>query len=108
MIQIEVACAVYERFAVDDSGQEVEGTPPDRAHERWRRIPLNAPLKNELQIGETRIDLAEHGIEGLDLYVLVTPHGGVETVTLALASQRSRENHPLLTNSSTFSKLTFR
>ena len=90
MIRIEVACAVYERFAVDDAGEEVKGTPPDRAHERWRRILVNATFERELQTGETRIDLAEHGITGLDLYALVTPHAGVETVTLALANRRSR------------------
>jgi hypothetical protein len=90
VMRIEVACAVYKRLAVDDAGNEVEGTPPDRAHERWRRIPLSASVEMELRTGETRIDLAEQGMEGLELYALVTPHAGVETVTLALASQRSR------------------
>ena len=84
MICVEVACAVYKRLAIDDAGKEVEGTPPDRAHERWRRIPRSATCEMELRTGESRIDLAEHGIAGLDLYVLVTPHAGVETVTLAL------------------------
>lgn len=90
VIRIEVACAVYRRLAVDDAGNEVKGTPPDRAHERWRRIPLSAIVEMEFRTGETRIDLAKHGIEGLELYALVIPHAGVETVTLALASQRSR------------------
>lgn len=90
VIRVEAACAVYKRIAVDDAGNEVEGAPPDRAHERWRRIPLSSIVEVELRPGETRVDLAEHGIEGLELYVLVTPHAGVETVTLALASQRSR------------------
>ena len=89
-IRIEVACAVYRRFAVDDADKEVEDTPPDRAHERWRRIPLNATFDLELHSGENTEDLANHGIAGLDLYALVTPHGGVETVTLALASKRTR------------------
>ena len=89
-IRVEVACAVYRRIAVDDAGGVVEGTPPDRAHERWRRIPLDATFEIELHSGETRTDLAENGIAGLDLYALVTPHGGVETVTLALASRRTR------------------
>lgn len=90
VIRIAVACAAYKRFAIDDAGNETEGAPPDRAHERWRRIPLSALVDMELRAGETRIDLAEHGIEGLELYALVTPHAGLETVTLALASQRSR------------------
>src|SRR5581483_9157606 len=72
------------------AGNEAEGAPPDRAHERWRRIPLNALVDMELRPGETRIDLAEHGIEGLELYALVTPLAGLATVTLALASQRAR------------------
>ena len=92
VIRIEVSCAVYRRFAVDDAGKEVEGTPPNRAHERWRRIPLNATFEMELHSGENREDLTERGIAGLDLYALVTPYAGVETVTLALASQRSRGN----------------
>ena len=90
VIRIDVACAVYRRFAVDDAGKEVEGTPRNRAHERWRRIPLNATFEMELHSGENREDLAEHGIAGLDLYALATPYAGVETVTLALASQRAR------------------
>jgi len=90
VIGIEVACAVYKRFAIDDAGNEAEGAPPDRAHERWRRIPLNALIDMELRPGKTRIDLAERGIEGLELYALVTPHAGLATVTLALANQRSR------------------
>lgn len=89
-IRIEVACAIYKRFTVDDAGNEVEGTPPDRAHERWRRIFLSAIFEMELHAGETRINLATHGIEGLELYALVTPHAGVQTVTLALANRRSR------------------
>ena len=86
-LRIKVASAAYRRFAVDDAGKEVEGTPPDRSHERWRRIPLNASFEIELHSGEARKDLAEHGIAGLELYVLVTPHGGVETVTLAPREQ---------------------
>ena len=90
VIRVEVACAAYKRFAVDDTGTEVEGTPPDRAHERWRHMPLSAGLNIEFRAGETRTDLADHGIEGMELYVLVTPHAGIETVTLAVANQRSR------------------
>lgn len=90
VIRIGITCAVYKRVAVDDAGHEVEGAPPDRAHERWRRTPLSAIVEMELRAGETRLPLAEHGIEGLELYALVTPHAGVETVTLALASQRFR------------------
>src|SRR5262249_32725447 len=89
IISVEVRCAVYKRVAVDDAGNEVEGTPPDRAHERWRRVPLGAALEIELRTGESRTDLANHGIERLELYVLVTPHAGLATVTLALANQRS-------------------
>jgi hypothetical protein len=88
--KVHVQCAVYKRFAVNDSGEHVEGPPPDRAHERWRRVPLNAALPVELVAGETRIDLAAHGIPGLELYLLVTPHSGVLTVTMALSNQLSR------------------
>ncbi len=90
VIRIEVACAVYKRFAVDDAGNEVEGAPPDRQHERWRRAPLGAIIDMDLHSGQSRVDLSEHGIEGLELYTIVTPHSGVLTVTVALASKRSR------------------
>lgn len=90
IIRIEVTCAVYQIFAVDDADHEIEGAPPDRAHERWRRIPLHANVDIELVPGENRIDLAERGINGLECYALVTPHAGLQTVTLALANQRSR------------------
>lgn len=89
-IRTEVTCSVYRRIAVDDDSREVEGPPADRGHERWRRIALNAILDIDLQPGETRIDLAAQGIDGMELYALVTPHAGVETVTLALANLRSR------------------
>lgn len=90
VIRVEVGCAVYRRFSVDDAGNEVEGAPPDRAHERWRRIPLSATVDLELRYGEIRVDLGPYGIEGLELYALVTPHAGLETVTVALANQRQR------------------
>lgn len=89
-IKVEVSCAVYKRFAVDYAGNEIEGTPPDRAHERWRRVPLSAALEIVLRAGETRTDLADHGIDGMEIYALMTPHAGIETVTLALVNKRSR------------------
>lgn len=90
IIRAEIACSVYRRFGVNDAGIELEGAPLNRAHERWRRIPLTAIVDIDVRPGETRIDLSQRGIIGLELYVLVTPHAGVETVTLALANQRSR------------------
>src|SRR5262249_12721330 len=79
-----------KRFGIDNEGNEIEGAPSDRAHERWRRVPLSVELEVKLRSGETRIDLGDHGVEGLELYALRTSHGGVETVTVALANQRSR------------------
>lgn len=89
-ITAAVSCALYKRFAVDNAGDEVEGDPPDRTHERWRRTQLDATLTIALTPGESRTDLGPHGVEGAELYVLVTPHSGVVTVTAALSNQRSR------------------
>ena len=89
-IKVQIECAVYRRIAVDDTGSEIEGAPADRAHERWRRVSLEAELSVELASGETRVDLEPHGIAGMELYVLVTPHAGVTTVTAALSNQRTR------------------
>jgi hypothetical protein len=90
VIDVGVRCALYKRFAVDDAGEEVVGDTPDRAHERWRRIPLEAVLPVELRTGESRVDLGDHGVGGLELYVLVTPRAGLLTVTAALSNQRLR------------------
>jgi hypothetical protein len=89
-VDVHVDCAIYQRVAVDDAGEEIEGSAPDRAHERWRRLPLKADLTAALRTGETRIDLQSHGIPGMELYILVTPHAGVITVTAALTNQRTR------------------
>lgn len=89
-IDVRVDSAVYKRIAVNEVGEEIEGSPSDRAHERWRRVPLPLDLSVTLRTGETRINLEDHGIAGMELYVLVTPHAGLITVTAALANQRSR------------------
>ncbi len=89
-IEVEIDCARYRRFGVSDTGEEVEGDPKDRAHERWCRMPLHTTVSVALQTGEARINLAAHGIEGLELYTLVTPHAGVTTVTAALSNQKLR------------------
>ena len=40
---------------------------------------------------ETKLDLGTRGFDGLELYVLVTPHSGLLTVTAALANpEKSR------------------
>ncbi len=85
-----ISCASYKRFAVNDEGIEVEGDPRDRGLERWRRSPMEATLALKLVPGESRTDLGPHGMSGVQLYVLVTPHGGVMTVTAALSNQRTR------------------
>lgn len=90
LIDVEIRCAVYKRIAIDDGGEEVAGSPADRAHERWRRVPLGARSSVELRVGETRLGLDASGIAGLELYVLVTPHAGLLTITSALANQRMR------------------
>jgi len=90
IIDVNVGCAIYKRFAVNDVGEDTDGTPIDRAHERWRHVPLQASLALTLAAGEHRTDLGNCGISGLELYLLVTPYAGVMTVTIALSNQRSR------------------
>ena len=88
--KISVRCATYKRFAVNASGEQIEGEPGSRDAERWRRTPLAAERSVELTPGESRIDLGAHGIAGMELYLLVTPHAGVVTVTAAVSNQRRR------------------
>jgi hypothetical protein len=89
VIEISIECAVYKRFRVNDTGDEIEGEP-DRAHERWRRISLQAIEEISLNPGEIRKDMGLSGIVGLELYILVTPHADVITVTTALSNHRQR------------------
>ena len=92
VVEFRVHCATYECFAVDEKGEEIPGPPSNRSQERWRRVPLSTSADVELSPGETRLDLGLIGIEGLELYVLVTPHSGLLTVTAALSNLRSRGN----------------
>ena len=85
-----VQCATYESFAVDEGGEEVPGPPSSRSRERWRRHPRDLSVDVDLYPGETKLDLGTRGLDGLELYVLVTPHSGLLTVTAALANLRSR------------------
>lgn len=89
-VELAVECGTYKHVAIDNEGREASGHPTDRAHERWRRVPLHARVRLALNVGESRCDLAKHGISGMELYVLVTPHGGLLTVTAAVSNQRER------------------
>lgn len=87
---VEIRCATYDCIALNDAGEEVEGPPVSRARERWRRKPLRTSMEVELNPGEARYDLTASGLSGLELYLLVTPHGGLFTITAALSNRRSR------------------
>ena len=89
-VEFRILCATYKCFAVDERGEEVPGPSSNRSRERWRRVPHQTSVDVELSPGETRIDLGPRGIDGLELYALVTPHSGLLTVTAALSNQRSR------------------
>lgn len=89
-IHIDISAATYEDLAVNDAGEPIDGPPPDRAHERWKRVPFHIRQTVELQAGEHRVDLSQHGINGLELYILVTNHAGLITSTAALANRRVR------------------
>ncbi len=89
-VKVQIRCARYTLFAVDDSGKESPDPPSDRSHERWRRIPYEVTLSIVLQAGENKVDLGSEGIEGLELYLLVTPYAELLTVTAALSNRRYR------------------
>ena len=89
-VEFRTLCATYECFAVDERGEEIPGPPSNRSRERWRRVSHQTSVHVELSSGETKLDLGPRGLEGLELYVLVTPHSGLLTVTAALSNQRSR------------------
>ena len=93
-VEFHVECATYESFAVDEKGEDVPGPPPNRSRERWRRVPHHVSADVDLSPGEIRLDLGPKGIDGLELYVLVTPHSGLLTVTAALSNLRSRGDSP--------------
>ena len=89
-VEFHIRCATYRCFAVDERGREEPCTPLNRPSQRWRRVPQQEFLTVELELGGNRIDLGPKGIEGLELYVLVTPHAGLLTVTAALSNLRTR------------------
>ena len=87
---VEIRCATYDLISINDTGEEVEEPPDSRARERWRRKPHRTSKEVELGCGESKYDLAASGMSGLELYLLVTPHAGLFTVTAALSNRRSR------------------
>jgi len=90
-IQCDVKCAVYQQIFVDENGNETsDNARQKRGFERWRRHPLIACKKLSLSAGDSKFDLTEEGIPGLELYILVTPHAGLATVTTALSNRRHR------------------
>ena len=89
-VRFQVQCATYERFAVDEEEQEIPGDPPDRAHERWRRVSHCASVSMQLSAGHSAVDLGLQEVPGLELYVLVTSHADLLTVTAALSNKLVR------------------
>ena len=89
-MEFRVHCATYESFAVDERGEEVPGPPSNRSRERWCRVPHHVLVDVDLSPGETRLDLGLRGIDGVEVYVLVTPHSGLLTVTTAMSNLRRR------------------
>ena len=89
-VEFRVQCATYESFAVDEQGKEIPGPPSNRSRERWRRVSHRVSLDVDLSPGGTKLDLGTSGIDGLELFVLVTPHSGLLTVTAALSNLRVR------------------
>ena len=89
-IGLTISAAVYQRFRVDDEGSEVPNASRSRSNERWRRMPLEASLSADLKPGESREDLGQHGMGDVELYILVTPHADVMTVTAAVCNCRKR------------------
>ena len=65
VVTMEVRCARYRRFGVDEAGEEVDGEPTSRPLERWRRLPYLASAPITLALGETRLDLALTGSGGV-------------------------------------------
>ena len=87
--EFRVRCATYEHIN-GVKKEEVSGLAPNPLRGQWRRVPHRISTRVELVDGETRIDYGPWGIDGLELYVLVTPHSGVLTVTAALSNLRNR------------------
>jgi hypothetical protein len=86
----EIRCGTYTLFRVDDEGAEVDGPPPRRDRERWRRHAHTLLTPVRLTLGEQRIRFDAQGLAGLELYVLVRPYAGLLTVTMAVTNLRRR------------------
>lgn len=92
VVEFHIRCATYDCFAVDESGEEITDPPSNRSQERWRRVPHSTSASVKLSHGVTKLDFTSRRIDGLELYVLVTPYSGLLTVTVALSNLRSRGN----------------
>lgn len=88
--KMEISCGRYLRVTLDDDGNEIQNQVPARRNERWRRRHIRVSVDVELLRGETRLDLGLHGIAGVELYVLVTQHHDLLTVTSAVANKNVR------------------
>ena len=89
-LETEIQCATYTSFAVDENGGEIDGPPPSRDRERWRRQAHRLVTQVMLATGEQRLSFDDQGLPGLELYVLVKPYAGLLTVTMALSNLRRR------------------
>ena len=90
VMNVEVRCARYERFAINETGQRIDRAPANRSQERWQRVPIKCSLSVELRPGPTNVLLDTYGGNGLELYVLVTPRAGLMTATVALSNKKHR------------------
>ena len=87
--EFRIKCATYESFEIDEE-KEAPKTTSRRSKERWRRVPHKVAVHVELSPGEKKVDLDVEGLDKLELYVLVTPHSNLLTVTAALSNNRRR------------------
>jgi helicase-like protein len=85
-IVVEVTCARYEPHDLEKTEAGAEG----REQHEWHRVPLKTSIPLILDTGESRENLSDYGIPGLELYALATRISGLLTVTVALSNMLRR------------------
>ncbi len=87
-----IECGIYNPYWVDDDGKQYDEKPNDRkAKTRWKRTPVSISLPLKVAIGTNEIDLTEHGLPRIFLFVKASRYKSAVTVTLQAYNGNSFE-----------------
>ena len=110
-VKFTATCARYRQLYVDGSeGESARAEDAIRANERWQRCPFAADVDVVLsgKEGSRSIDLAPHGIVGMELYLRTVQAMSGVIVTAALINRLSEGADRTSTVANTFFQVALR